>query len=226
MRDANYFWSLCSYLMNYLDLPEELRWRKEPKQERSKRLVEKVLDTALHLVAKKGLSSFNTNALADLAGVDVASIYQYLPNKEAILFWSAERWYRQVRAVCVEMDSRKYADMDWRSFFALYGEKINAVPEFHEAFISLQSLWLHHTRYQILESKHEEFMVGFLAKHLARFGASCDAKLLKSLSKYLYITSNSVITASQIEPEPVEAERLLGWNYNAWMLLLESIISD
>jgi len=59
--------------------------RKKPLQSRSRATVEAVLVAAAHILEERGLSGFNTNAVAERAGVSIGSLYQYFPSKDAIL---------------------------------------------------------------------------------------------------------------------------------------------
>jgi AcrR family transcriptional regulator len=60
--------------------------RKLPKQARSTRLVEHILQAAVRVLERDGAAGFNTVRVAERAGVSVGSLYQYFPNKQAILF--------------------------------------------------------------------------------------------------------------------------------------------
>ena len=60
--------------------------RKRPKQARSTELVAAILDAAAQVLAKEGAPRFTTARVAERAGVSVGSVYQYFPNKAAILF--------------------------------------------------------------------------------------------------------------------------------------------
>ncbi|NUO75445.1 MAG: TetR family transcriptional regulator [Lysobacter sp.] len=60
--------------------------RKQPKQARSNQLVSAVLEAAAQVLAKEGAQRFTTARVAERAGVSVGSLYQYFPNKAAILF--------------------------------------------------------------------------------------------------------------------------------------------
>ncbi|UVH50806.1 TetR family transcriptional regulator [Pseudomonas sp. CBSPBW29] len=60
--------------------------RKEPKQARSTELVSAILEAAIQVLVKEGASRFTTARVAEKAGVSVGSVYQYFPNKAAILF--------------------------------------------------------------------------------------------------------------------------------------------
>ena len=60
--------------------------RKQPQQARSTELVAAILQAAVQVLAKEGAARFTTARVAEKAGVSVGSLYQYFPNKAAILF--------------------------------------------------------------------------------------------------------------------------------------------
>ena len=67
--------------------------RKQPRQERSTRLVADILEAAGRVLVRYGAHRFTTARVAEAAGISVGSLYQYFPNKEAILFrLQAEEW--------------------------------------------------------------------------------------------------------------------------------------
>jgi AcrR family transcriptional regulator len=59
--------------------------RKLPQQERSRALVARVREACLRILDEEGASALTTNRIAQVAGVAIGSIYQYFPNKEAIV---------------------------------------------------------------------------------------------------------------------------------------------
>lgn len=67
--------------------------RKKPRQERSTRLVADILEAAARVLVRHGAHRFTTARVAEAAGISVGSLYQYFPNKEAILFrLQSEEW--------------------------------------------------------------------------------------------------------------------------------------
>jgi AcrR family transcriptional regulator len=60
-------------------------------QARAKHTVDLILDNAAALLDEVGIDGFNTNLLAERAGVAVRSVYRYYPNKLAVIVGLAER---------------------------------------------------------------------------------------------------------------------------------------
>ena len=63
----------------------DLRQRKSPRQARSADTVETILAAAARVLGRESLAGFNTNRVAEVAGVSVGSLYQYFPNKSALV---------------------------------------------------------------------------------------------------------------------------------------------
>lgn len=59
--------------------------RKRPVQARSQQTVQRILAAARELIAVQGVEALTTNRIADAAHVNIATLYQYFPNKEAVL---------------------------------------------------------------------------------------------------------------------------------------------
>jgi AcrR family transcriptional regulator len=67
--------------------------RKHPRQARSRQLVVEILAAAGRVLARDGARRFTAARVAEEAFVSVGSLYQYFPNKEAILFrLQADEW--------------------------------------------------------------------------------------------------------------------------------------
>ncbi|MFY1826632.1 TetR family transcriptional regulator [Myxococcus fulvus] len=73
--------------------------RKEPRQARSNGLVQAVLRAAVQVLAKEGAPRFTMARVAEKAGVSVGSLYQYFPNKAAVLFRLQTDEWRQTTAL-------------------------------------------------------------------------------------------------------------------------------
>jgi len=76
----------------------ELSPRKRPRQERGRATVEAILQAATYILIKSGWEALNTNAVAERAGVNISSLYQYFPNKESIVSELRNRHQERINA--------------------------------------------------------------------------------------------------------------------------------
>jgi AcrR family transcriptional regulator len=79
-----------------------LRPRKQPQQQRSKVVVDTLLEATARILERSGLEETSTNEIARVAGVSVGSLYQYFPSKEALVAALIERK--------VELDMREIGE--------------------------------------------------------------------------------------------------------------------
>lgn len=76
--------------------------RRLPKQERSRERVDEILSVAMRLIGDKGIDAVTMKEVAQLSGGPIASVYQYFPNKSAIIATLYERYNHSVGALINE----------------------------------------------------------------------------------------------------------------------------
>lgn len=77
--------------------------RKSPRQQRSQQTVDTILQATARVLAKHGYAGTNTNRIAETAGVSVGSLYQYFPNKNALIAALHDRHDKQMLALIDEV---------------------------------------------------------------------------------------------------------------------------
>ena len=75
--------------------------RKTPRQARAAATLEAILEATLQVLVAAGPARLTTTRVAERAGVSVGTMYQYFPNKQALLYAVTER-YLDVVAGSVE----------------------------------------------------------------------------------------------------------------------------
>lgn len=70
--------------------------RNKPKQARSLRRFNHILDVAAQLFAEQGVENVSTNHIAAAAEVSIGSLYRFFPNKEVILEALSERYMEKM----------------------------------------------------------------------------------------------------------------------------------
>lgn len=77
--------------------PPEMLLRRVPRQGRGYERVDKLLDAAATVIAAVGVEATTTNAIASEAKTSVGSLYQFFPNKGAIVEALAARYNEQLK---------------------------------------------------------------------------------------------------------------------------------
>lgn len=73
--------------------------RKSPRQSRSRATVDALIEATARILVEGGLAGVTTNRIAEVAGVSVGSLYQYFPNKEALILAVVDRHLERVSAL-------------------------------------------------------------------------------------------------------------------------------
>ncbi len=73
--------------------------RKSASQERSRSTVDALLVATARILVKEGYDRASTNRIAEVAGVSIGSLYQYFPNKEALVAAVIDRHTQEVSEV-------------------------------------------------------------------------------------------------------------------------------
>ena len=82
--------------------------RRQPRQDRSRQRVERILDAAAAIFTETGYEAATTEAIAARAGTSIGSLYQFFPNKRALFGAIAARYFETTR-VLFEALSAEYA---------------------------------------------------------------------------------------------------------------------
>ncbi len=80
---------------------ESLSPRKRPQQRRSRVTIDTIFEATIQVLLTNGLDGITTIQIADRAGVSVGSVYQYFPNKRALLAAVVGRHVSEVTDVTI-----------------------------------------------------------------------------------------------------------------------------
>ena len=115
--------------------------RKRPTQRRAQETVDAILGGAARVFGERGYAGGTTNRIAEAAGVSVGSLYEYFPNKDAILVALGKRHLdemsRDVAAVLEAARDRQLAlDTLMRRFVEAMLEVHERRPDLHRVIFS------------------------------------------------------------------------------------------
>ncbi|OBQ78883.1 TetR/AcrR family transcriptional regulator [Mesorhizobium sp. WSM3873] len=85
--------------------------RRAPTQQRSRERVERMLAAAAALIAEQGSDAMRMGEVAERAGVSIGSLYQFFPDKRAIVWALAERYTAESQA-CISAALKDVSDAE------------------------------------------------------------------------------------------------------------------
>lgn len=112
--------------------------RKEPTQQRSRERVERMLAAARSLIAERGSDAMKMGEVAERAGVSIGSLYQFFPDKSAIIRALAERFTAENRA-CIDAELAGVSDE--RSLLAAFDGLVDTYYAISLAEPVMRDVW-------------------------------------------------------------------------------------
>ena len=156
----------------------ELDLRRTPMQARGQATFERILDATAELLDKVGTESLTTNLISRTADVNVATLYQYFPNKQAVLLSLFKRQNETRVEIGRQMITGLSRSPEWRR---MIGNGVQAVAEARRSAGGATALrlamrsspdLLAHDRQQSVE------IAGTLSNELVEAGVKPDKALL------------------------------------------------
>jgi len=182
--------------------------RKQPKQVRAQQTVLRILAAARELIAAHGVEALTTNRIADAAHVNIATLYQYFPNKEAVLDALLESYMAEMAtaldALLAHLDdaaSIEDSTRAWTLGSMLYFRQTQGVlPELMRGSspLSLPAL-------KRLENRLMEAMRRFLMRRRAQL----DVPDLDAAVYVAFHAAGAVISRHLLEPDWLRDEEIV-----------------
>jgi AcrR family transcriptional regulator len=142
--------------------------RKKPRQQRSQEMVERIVTAARDMLNEQEFKGLTTNAIAQKAGLSVGSLYQYFPNKEAILLELVQRWLAAFRPVSAFYAAKPRPE-NWAGFsrdFRAFTRKIASVYAQNRALLPTLEAMQSHPELRRIAKDHDR---GIIETHAAWF---------------------------------------------------------
>jgi AcrR family transcriptional regulator len=169
--------------------------RRVPTQARSQERVERVLDAAAHVFAEVGFDAATTEGIAARAGTSIGSVYQFFPNKRALLYAIAARYAERVQRTFDELVQRE-AESHWTDFLE---RAIDVLADFHREEPGFRALVRNWSSQEFLaqdEASTREF-TRLTAALIAARVPRIPAKKRETIATVLVETVSALLVATQ-----------------------------
>jgi AcrR family transcriptional regulator len=143
--------------------------RRQPSQARSRKRIERVLDSTARLVDDVGPETVTTSMIAAAAGVSIGWLYDFFPNRETIYDAVVARSLDRVTPIAESVHST-HPDDDWRVVLTAV---VHGLFDFYRTEPGFRVLWF--SRFQsaamiAVNREHDLAAAGGAFERLARHG--------------------------------------------------------
>jgi AcrR family transcriptional regulator len=179
-----------------------------PTQQRSRDRFERILECAAELMAEKGSEAFRMSEIVERTGVPFGSLYQYFPDKTAIIGTLAER-YNAVGRDCVRRDLSMV-----KSARDLHPALCRIVDSYYQMFMDepvMRDVWQATQADRGLQKLDEEdgiYLTGLLADALRHIARDVPGPALSAFSQ-LTMTLIAAAVRHAITLDSKDARRIL-----------------
>jgi AcrR family transcriptional regulator len=185
--------------------------------------MQRILEVSAELLEEVGIDGFNTNLLAERAGLGTRAIYRYFPNKFAILVAMAQDLRATERAWIGNL--REPASGDWREVAARAIDGHFEAASRQPGYAALRAAAFAIPELRELDSLENRALEQDLGAGLATLGVVLDPGRMRALCKTIMESSNRMLDIALQSPHD-EAAQLVRELKLMIISLLENYIPD
>jgi AcrR family transcriptional regulator len=181
-------------------IPNQMR--RQPRQARSQERVDRILDVAEQLFISVGYNATTTNAIAVGAKVSIGSLYQFFPDKAAIVYGLATRYNQQLRQLLIELDPIESESFSLTEYIEQVIDTVDRFfvdyPGYYAIFMSLQSSM---PELEAIDTAADVQLIEELAMILSIRCSGLESEVYRSISFVLVKTIGTLLWKAQSQDE-------------------------
>lgn len=170
--------------------------RRVPQQERAIKTIEVILQATGQEIERSGLAKLTTKRIAVAAGLSVGGLYEYFPNKEAVVHALATRWLEQIKDAIATVHPARTGCQDLFRYLGMVYDVVKPHYQQVPGVSGLISVLSSVPELQALEDEIDLQVNGMLADaiaslvpHVERIQCTTLARTMAILDHYLLIES-------------------------------------
>lgn len=170
--------------------------RRQPKQQRGKDRVEKILDAAADVFDQVGYEPATTHMIAAKAGTAIGSVYQFFPDKAAIFKAMELRHVERVKSMYAQTNLSEIAQLPLRQ---MIHSLVAAVAQLFEQPVSrvvFVQFFMAREIFQAIDDSMTQEAINFMASILKHRNSALSEVQLQLLSEVCVHSSNAIILAA------------------------------
>ena len=199
--------------------------RKQPVQKRGQEKVQKIIKATLQLLRRNHPNSITASLIAAKAGINIASLYQFFPNKEAIFNTLFQSWLESIQAGYDRVEEEYLLKTDWRDFFTRIHEQARETAYEPEVATALDYVMAGNPELTEIDEELADKLTQRMAGYLKAYGSTWSEEELIRLSTLLYEFGWTALyhTAGQSSEAAAQTHE---WTLQAVLGLIETCLHD
>ncbi len=182
--------------------------RRQPKQQRGKQRVEKILDAAAAVFDEVGYEAATTHMIAARAGTAIGSLYQFFPDKAAIFKAMELRHAERVKGFWTQIDIPALVRLPLRQMIHRLVVSVTELFEQPVSRVVFVQFYLARQIFQSIDESMTQDAIAFMAKILKHRNPSLSEDQYHLLAEVCVHSSNAVILAALRNPDEAYRQRL------------------
>jgi AcrR family transcriptional regulator len=186
---------------------KDVTLRKAPAQQRAKASIERIFEATKKLLDSRGLDQINTNHIVAESGLSTGAIYNFFPNKEAILFAMVESWLAKLQqGYCDALrDVAQFATpFEWIEFILLRNEECYdnepVIARYYNALTILPDL-------RRLDAEHDERAGNYMVDAQLAFSPDVSREQAKVNATTMILMIHNIL-ANTVSQDAVFSSRM------------------
>lgn len=179
----------------------DLEPRRVPSQERSRKRVDAILDALAELLVERGFDAINTHHVAERANVPVGTLYQFFPNKYALVSALSRRYIERYGDILQERLSGNGADRKDERVLDRYTDAVADVMFQDKALAVLWAVMLATPELKPIQVAGLKMGHGLLMSLLRTPFSHLDDDKLKTIATTIYRASYAILYAACQHPD-------------------------
>lgn len=182
--------------------------RRVPLQQRGQQTVDQILQASAQVIERDGLDKLTTRRIAVEAGLSVGSVYEYFPNKEAVLSAMVVQWFDQL---LLTLDKHHPSNTGCRDILTYMQAMVEAVRQDYidqpALGAMLSALGAIPTLRELVE-QHDERVTAKLADALLMMAPTIPLEELRATARSIALVSHELMSEALVRA-PALAPRTL-----------------
>jgi AcrR family transcriptional regulator len=175
--------------------------RRQPKQQRGKERVEKILDAAAIVFDEVGYEAATTHAIAAKAKTAVGSLYQFFPDKAAIFHAMELRHIERVKAFWAQMSTPENLKLSFRQMIRAIAPAVAELFEQPVSRVVFVQFYLARDMFQSIDESMTQEAINFWADILKQYNPDLTEAHSHLLAEVSVHSSNAVMLAALRTPD-------------------------